>query len=116
MDLRVTPVYRNLHTRVTFLRLEVEDVAVMLVLGVILLFFGQFIDREVFGLPLNVVLMLSVPGVIAPGLILFKYGRPRGYLADLLTYHTRPRVYSGLARDSEQTVAYIRQRSDRDPD
>ena len=107
MDLHVSPVYRNLHTRVTFLWLEVEDFAVILVLGVILLFFGQFIDRELFGLPMNMVLMLLVPGVIAPGLVLFKYGRPRGYLVDWVTYHIRPRVYSGLAQDAQQTDPYI---------
>ena len=40
-------------------------------------------NAHVFGIPLNVFMEFIVPALAVPFLILFKYGRPRGYLTDL---------------------------------
>ena len=88
MALNASPVSRNLHLKVTFLNLELEDllaimfaVAVSMLLGNLL-----FPDRYVFHIPLNyfIPLMILVAGV--PGLMIFKYGKPRHYLVDLLIF------------------------------
>jgi hypothetical protein len=42
-----------------------------------------------------------------PALMLFKYGKQRGYLLDWVTFHTKPHVYSALERDRELTREYI---------
>jgi hypothetical protein len=43
-----------------------------------------------------------------PGLMLFKYGKQRGYLKDWVMFHSKPHVYSALERDSELRSSYIR--------
>jgi hypothetical protein len=43
--------------------------------------------------------------------MLFKYGRPRGYIRDLALWHLKPRAYCAVARDREITAAYIREES-----
>lgn len=50
MALEVTPVYRNLRTRVTFLGLEAEDLFAILALAVVANILGRFLEREMFGL------------------------------------------------------------------
>jgi len=42
-----------------------------------------------------------------PFLILFKYGRPRGYLTDLVRSFFAPKAWCALERDSELTQAYV---------
>jgi hypothetical protein len=42
-----------------------------------------------------------------PFLILFKYGRPRGYLTDLLRSLVSPKAWCALERDSELTQPYL---------
>jgi len=41
-------------------------------------------------------------------LLTFKYGKPRGYLLDLLNYLMKPNVYCALERDSVQQVEYLK--------
>ena len=98
MGLDVTPIYRNLRTRVTFLGLEAEDLFVILAVAVVMNICGRFLNREMFGLPMNMVLQYLVPIVSVPALMLFKYGKQRGYLKDWLLFHIKPHVYSSLER------------------
>ena len=110
MALTVTPVPRNLGTKVTFLYLEFEDLFVILGLAVVMNMLGRFLQREMFGIPMNVLLQYVVPVLSVPALILFKYGKPRGYLQDWLTFHMKPHVYCALEPDSEQRAEYIKVR------
>jgi len=108
MALNVTPVYRNLGTRVTFLGLEAEDLFAILALAVVTNILGRFLHREMFGLPMNLVMQYLVPIASVPALMLFKYGKQRGYLLDWVTFHSKPHVYSALERDHEIASNYIR--------
>ena len=36
-----------------------------------------------------------------PVLMLFKYGKPRGYIRDLIVWHAKPHIYCGLEPDRE---------------
>jgi len=108
MPLEVTPVYRNLRTRVTFLGLEAEDLFAILALAVVANILGRFLDREMFGLPMNMVLQYVVPVLSIPALMLFKYGKQRGYLQDWVMFHAKPHLYSALELDRELTHEYIR--------
>ena len=107
MALDVTPVYRNLSTRVTFFGLEAEDLFAILAVAVVVNVFGRFLNREIFGVPMNMVLQYIVPILTIPGLMLFKYGKQRGYLWDWVMFHTKPHVYSALERDRELSNPYI---------
>lgn len=110
MALEITPVHRNLLTRPTFLWLEFEDWFLVIGLAALMNVVGRWMfDRVILGMPLNLFLQFAVPALAVPGLMLFKYGKPRGYLVDLLLWHTKPRVYSGCERDDEQKVEYLRQ-------
>jgi hypothetical protein len=109
MSLEVTPVYRNLRTRVTFLGLEAEDLFAILALAVVANILGRFLHREMFGLPMNMVLEYVVPVLSIPTLMLFKYGKQRGYIHDWVMFHAKPHVYSALERDRELTREYLRQ-------
>jgi hypothetical protein len=40
--------------------------------------------------------------------MLFKYGKPRGYLHDLLVWHAKPHIYCGLEPDREFTSEFLR--------
>ena len=108
MALTVTTVPRNLATKVTFLYLEFEDLFIILSLAVVMNVFGRFLQREIFGVPLNIFLQYVVPVLGIPALILFKYGKPRGYLQDWLLFHMRPHVYCALEPDSEQNLGYVK--------
>jgi len=107
MAVTVTPVPRNLATKVTFLYMEFEDLFVILGLAVVMNMFGRFLQREMFGIPMNIFLQYVVPVLSIPALILFKYGKPRGYLQDWLMFHMKPHVYCALEPDSEQRVEYL---------
>jgi hypothetical protein len=48
-----------------------------------------------------------VPALAVPFLILFKYGRPRGYLTDLVRSLFVPKAWCALERDSELTQPYV---------
>jgi len=108
MPLTVTPVPRNLATKVTFLFLEFDDLFAVLVLAVVMNMFGRFLHREMFGVPMNVFLQYVVPILSIPALILFKYGKPRAYLRDWLMFHMKPHIYCALERDADQRVEYVK--------
>jgi hypothetical protein len=107
--LDVTPVYRNLRTRVTFMGLEAEDLFAIMAIAVVMNIAGRFINREMFGIPMNMVLQYFVPALSIPALMLFKYGKQRGYLLDWVLFHTKPHVYSALERDHELTQPYFKE-------
>jgi len=107
MPLDVTPFYRNLRTRVTFLGLEAEDLFAIMAIAVVANIFGRFLNREMLGLPMNMVLQYIVPLLSVPALMLFKYGKQRGYLLDWVMFHAKPHIYSGLERDRELRREYI---------
>lgn len=102
MALDVTPVNRNLHTRVTFMALEFEDLFVVLGLAAVMNLVSRFVSGTA-----GAVLQYGVPLGVIPLLMAFKYGKPRGYLKDLLVWHMKPRAYCPLARDQRVTVSYI---------
>ena len=108
MSLDLTPVHRNLHTKVTFLGLEFEDLILVLALAAVMNLLAHFVsdNARVLGMPFNVFMEFVVPALAVPFLILFKYGRPRGYLTDLLRSFLAPRAWCGLERDSELTHSY----------
>ncbi|MBV9081862.1 MAG: hypothetical protein JOZ62_04240 [Acidobacteriaceae bacterium] len=110
MALNITHVHRNLHTRVTILYLEFEDVFVILGLAALSNILARFLHRELAGIPLNILLQYVIPIAAIPLLIAFKYGKPRRYLFDFLEWHTKPRIYCGMEPDSKQTVLYLRDR------
>jgi hypothetical protein len=111
MALNVTPVNRNLQTRVTFMCLEFEDLFVVLGVAALTNVVGHFVSGEMAGIPMSIVVQYGVPLSIVPLLMLFKYGRPRAYVRDLALWYLKPRVYCAVARDREITVAYIREES-----
>ena len=45
----------------------------------------------------------------APALTLFKYGKPRRYLADLIASYGKPHLYCALARDRILTGNYLKE-------
>jgi len=108
MALTVTTVPRNLATKVRFLYLEFEDLFFILSLAVVMNVIGRFFHRDMFGIPMNVFLQWVVPALSIPSLVLFKYGKPRGYLRDWLLFHMKPHVYCALERDSQQRVEYLK--------
>jgi len=50
MALNISPVHRNLHTRVSFLYLEFEDWFVVIGLAALTNIFGRWVDRQLFGI------------------------------------------------------------------
>ena len=108
MGLELTPIYRNLRTRVTFFGLETEDLFAILGIAVVMNIFGRFLNREMFGLPMNMVLQYFVPILSVPALMAFKYGKQRGYLLDWVLFHSKPHIYSGLERDRELRGEYLK--------
>ena len=88
--------------------LEGKNEVRILALAVVANILGRFLEREMFGLPMNVVLQYVVPVLSIPALMLFKYGKQRGYLQDWVMFHARPHVYSALERDREFTRDYLR--------
>src|ERR1700738_5069933 len=109
MSLDMTPVHRNLHTKVTFLGLEFEDLILVLALAALMNLLAHFAsDRaHLFGMPLNVFMEFAVPVLAVPFLSLFKYGKPRGYLTDLIRSFLAPRAWCALEQDSELVQGYI---------
>lgn len=108
MALEVTSVHRNLHQRVTFFYLEFEDLFIVIGLAALMNIAGRFLGRELHGVPLNIVLQYVVPVVAVPILMLFKYGKPRGYIRDLIVWHAKPHIYCGLEPDREFTKEFLR--------
>ena len=109
MALHVTPVNRNLQTRVTFMFLEFEDLFVVLGAAAVMNIVGHFVGGEIAGMPMNLVLQYGVPLFMVPVLMAFKYGKPRGYVRDLAFWYTKPRAYCAVARDREIRSEYLRE-------
>ena len=102
MALDVTPVNRNLHTRVTFMALEFEDLFVVLGLAALMNVVSHFVSDR-----MGPYLQYGVPLAVVPLLMVFKYGKPRGYLRDLFRWYTKPRAYCGAARDRRLRTGYL---------
>ena len=109
MALNISPVHRNLHTRVRFLYLEFEDWFVVMGLAALTNIFGRWVDRQMFGIPMSVFLQYVVPVLSIPFLMLFKYGKPSGYLKDFLAWYAKPRIYCGLEPDSGMNLDYFKE-------
>ena len=84
--------------------LEFEDLFVVLGLAAAMNVIGHFVSGGS-----AIVLQYGVPLSAVPLLMLFKYGKPRRYLGDLLDWHVKPRVYCATARDRWIRRAYIRE-------
>jgi hypothetical protein len=102
MALDVTPVNRNLHTRVTFMALEFEDLFVVLGLAALTNVVGRFVGGTA-----SVFVQYGVPLAVVPILMAFKYGKPRGYIRDLFGWYAKPRAYCALAREQRIFSPYI---------
>ncbi len=109
MGLDVTPVNRNLQTRVTFLLLEFEDLFVVLVVAALMNLVGRFVGGSIAGIPTGIVVQYGVPISIVPILMACKYGKPRGYVRDLAYWHIKPRAYCAVARDEELKASYLKE-------
>lgn len=110
MELVTSPISRNLKTSIRMLGLDIEDLLALGLIAVSSLLIGQFVfpkTMTVFSIPMNWFCFLSVLGVGIPGLMIFKYGKPRGYLKDVLTWHLQPHAYSALDHDTEIKEPYI---------
>lgn len=103
MALDVTPVNRNLHTRVTFMSLEFEDLFLVLGLAAVMNVVSHFFDDKT-----SAVLQYAVPLSVVPLLMIFKYGKPRGYMRDLLVWYSKPRAYCALAADKQMNGPYLK--------
>ena len=109
MPLNVTPVNRNLQTRVTFMLLELEDLFVVLGAAAVMNVLGHFVGGEIGGVPMNLVLQYGVPLFTIPVLMAFKYGKPRGHVRDLALWYLKPRAYCAVAHDRVIRSAYLRE-------
>jgi len=112
MALEVTPVNRNLHQRVTFMGLEFEYLFVVLGVAALMNVVSRFVSGTVGGIPLSGLVQYGVPLSVIPVLMIFKYGKPRGYVRDLLFWYVKPRAYCTLARDRAITRSYIERETD----
>src|SRR5271154_3420579 len=114
MSLDLTPVHRNLNTKVSFLGLEFEDLILVLALAALMNLLAHFVgeNAHVFGMPLNVFMEFVVPALAVPFLILFKYGRPRGYLTDLVLSLFAPKAWCAFERVSDRTQVYLVEKED----
>jgi hypothetical protein len=109
MGLDVTPVNRNLHTRVTFMLLEFEDLFVVLGVAAIMNVVGRFVTGQLAGMPAAFVVQYGVPLAIVPLLMAFKYGKPRGFVRDLVSWYIKPKGYCAAERDRIITSPYVRE-------
>src|SRR5260370_14666331 len=96
MALEVTPVNRNLQTRVTFLSLEFEDLFVVLGLAAVMNLVGQFGGGEIGEIPMNLLLQSGLTLAAVPQLMAFKYRRPRAYVCDLTDLYLRHTDHSAI--------------------
>jgi len=109
MPLQVTPVNRNLQTRVTFMLLELEDLFVVLGAAAVMNVIGHFVGGEVAGVPMNLFLQYGVPLFMVPVLMAFKYGKPRAYIRDLVCWYVRPHAYCAIAHDRVLKFGYLKE-------
>jgi hypothetical protein len=111
MALLMSPISRNLHMKVTFFYLELEDMLTILLAVSGSMIAGNFLfpNREIFHIPMNYFLPLVILVVGVPGLMLFKYGKPRSYLQDLVLWYAKPRTYACGGREKEFIEPYLRE-------
>lgn len=111
MALSMSPISRNLHMKVTFLYLELEDLLAILSAVAASMIVGNFFfpNREIFHIPMNYFLPLLILVTGVPGLMILKYGKPRAYLHDLVLWYSRPRAYSSTGREKLLEVPYLRE-------
>jgi hypothetical protein len=112
MALQVTPVNRNLHQRVTFMGLEFEDLFVVLAVAALMNVVSHFVSGSIGGIPVSGLVQYGVPLSVVPLLMIFKYGKPRGYVRDLLFWYMKPRGYCALAHDRVISARYIQEEKD----
>ncbi len=111
MALLMSPISRNLHMKVTFLYLELEDLLTILLAVSGAMIVGNFLfpDREIFHIPMNYFLPLVILVIAVPGLMLFKYGKPRAYLQDLVLWYAKPRAFAVGIHERRLTEPYLRE-------
>ncbi len=111
MALLMSPISRNLHMKVTFLYLELEDLLTIMLAVAGSMIAGNFLfpDREIFHIPMNYFLPLVILVIGVPGLMLFKYGKPRSYLQDLVLWYAKPRTYAAGIHERDLTEPYLRE-------
>ncbi len=109
MGLNRTPVSRNLNQKVKLFGLELEDLMIVGVATAVAMLAGQFLlpHTTILFLPANFALAILVIATGVPGLMLLKYGKPQGYIADLLAAHMKPKEYSCMGRDKVQRTNYL---------
>ena len=118
MSLTVTPISRNLKTSIRMLGLEIEDLLVVGLAAVFALILGGLIfprSMSAFGMPMNWVCFFGILLIGIPGLMIFKYGKPRGYLKDFIAWHISSRIYSGLEPDPVIKSPFIEELCDDEP-
>lgn len=100
--LKYSPINRNLQQTVKFFGIELEDLLFTVVAALAGFILGQFLfpNRNIFGMPMNWFLFLAAIGIGAPGLMMFKYGKPRGYLIDLLLWQIQDHSYGAAERST----------------
>jgi hypothetical protein len=59
-------------------------------------------------MPASLVVQYGVPLSVVPILMMFKYGKPRGYVRDLVAWYFKPRAYSASARDPQIITEYLK--------
>ncbi|HMF65008.1 MAG TPA: hypothetical protein VK608_13040 [Edaphobacter sp.] len=111
MALLMSPISRNLHMKVILMYLELEDLLTILLAVSGSMIAGNFLfpNREIFHIPMNYFLPLVILVIGVPGLMIFKYGKPRSYLQDLVLWHTKPHAYSCTGREKLFDNPYLRE-------
>jgi len=102
MPLHVTPVNRNLQTRVTFMLLELEDLFIVLGAAAIMNVVGHFVGGEVAGMPMSIVLQYGVPtahGARADGLQVWQAAGLRSRSCLLVHENLMPTARSHATRN-----------------
>jgi hypothetical protein len=89
--------------------LEFEDLFVVLGVAAVTNVVGHFVTGTIAGMPASMVVQYGVPLSIVPILMAAKYGKPRGYVRDLLGWHIKPRAYCAVARDEQIRSPYLRE-------
>jgi len=89
--------------------LEFEDLFIVLGAAAVMNVVGRLVGGHIAGMPTNLVLQYGVPIFVVPVLMLFKYGKPRGYVRDLACWHVKPRAYCAAAEDREIRTPYLKE-------
>jgi len=92
--------------------LEFEDLVVVLGVAALMNVVSHFVSGTVGGIPLSGLVQYGVPLSVLPVLMIFKYGKPRGYVRDLLFWYVKPKKYCALSRDRAIARSYIEEEKD----